>query len=422
MEQKYLEDQLTQLQTDVTNNTKILQDLEKDLLSRLANAQGNLIEDQELLDVLNNIKSSSKEVTEKINESNEKKIEINEKREQFRPVASRGSVLYFCIVEMIMVNNMYNSSLQQFLGLFDWSIIHSTKAQLPKDRVQNIINALTYKVYRYISRGLFERDKTTFKLMMSMKILIKDGKLTSQDVDILLKSGALAEERSPPPFSWMEEKQWLNLKALSKHKFAHDHTFFFKELPERLTRNDQIWKAWINENEPENTPVPDYEEKIKADQNIGHFIHLCIIRALREDRTVLASTKFIQHVLGDEYIVPVTDQVEEIWSESWYNRPVLYLLSAGADPNSTIDEFARKKKQYPINKVSMGEEQEKPALEFIKAGFVTGKWVMLNNCHLSLDFMGQMEEILNPKNTEIHEDFRLWITCEPHSEFPLGLL
>lgn len=33
-----------------------------------------------------------------------------------------------------------------------------------------------------------------------------------------------------------------------------------------------------------------------------------------------------------------------------------------------------------------------------------------------------MEEILNPKNVEIHEDFRLWITCEPHPEFPLGLL
>lgn len=33
-----------------------------------------------------------------------------------------------------------------------------------------------------------------------------------------------------------------------------------------------------------------------------------------------------------------------------------------------------------------------------------------------------MEDILNPKDKEIHEDFRLWITCEPHKEFPLGLL
>jgi dynein heavy chain len=33
-----------------------------------------------------------------------------------------------------------------------------------------------------------------------------------------------------------------------------------------------------------------------------------------------------------------------------------------------------------------------------------------------------MEDILNPKGVEIHEEFRLWITGEPHPEFPLGLL
>ena len=54
--------------------------------------------------------------------------------------------------------------------------------------------------------------------------------------------------------------------------------------------------------------------------------------------------------------MPVTDQIVEIWEESLYNRPVLYLLSDGADPTNNIDEFAKKKKQFPTNKVSMGEE------------------------------------------------------------------
>jgi len=31
---------------------------------------------------------------------------------------------------------------------------------------------LTYKSYRYINRGIFERDKVTFKLMMCMRILM----------------------------------------------------------------------------------------------------------------------------------------------------------------------------------------------------------------------------------------------------------
>lgn len=51
--------------------------------------------------MLGTIKTKSQEVNEKLIESREKAIEIGEKCEQFRPVAARGSVLYFCVVEMI---------------------------------------------------------------------------------------------------------------------------------------------------------------------------------------------------------------------------------------------------------------------------------------------------------------------------------
>jgi len=250
---------------------------------------------------------------------------------------------------------MYNTSLTQFLELFDYSIHKSPTSQIVKDRVNFITTWLTRKVYRYINRGLFETDKVTFKLMMSTKILIKDGRLTPADVSLFLKAGAGVDDRQKI-FNWMEQKTWLNLVALSKHKFANDHTFFFKELKDRIQRGDQAWRKWIDENEPENVPVPDYQDKISADQNIGHFIHLCLVRSMREDRTLLASNQFIEAVLGEEYVQPVTDQISDLYEESLPNKPVLYLLSLGADPTGPIDEFAKKKKQYPTGKVSMGEE------------------------------------------------------------------
>lgn len=120
-------------------------------------------------------------------------------------------------------------------------------------------------------------------------------------------------------------------------------------------------------------------------------------------------------------MAPVTDHLTEILEESTPEKPILFLLAPGSDPTNNIDELARKRKKNP-HKVSMGEGQEEPAMQKIEMAQRDGNWVILNNCHLALEFMATMEEVLNPKGKEIHEGFRLWITTEPHKKFPLGLL
>lgn len=421
-EQKHLEDQLTQLQESVTNNTRVLADYDQSLLERLASSTGNLLDDEKLIDVLAEIKTKSKEVAEKLTESREKTIEIGEKRESFRPVAARGAVLYFCVVEMTLVNWMYNTSLSQFLDLFDYGIDKSDKkTQVVKDRVSNIINCMTLRVYRYINRGLFEVDKVTFKLQMCLKILIKAKLLTQADVNMLLKSGSGIDDRNKK-FSWMDQKVWLNIMALSKHRFNNEGQGqgFYNSLIDKITRQEKEFRKFMDENSPENTIIPEYEDKINAEP-IGHFLHLCFIRSVREDRAVLASQKFIRAVLGVDFMIPVTDQITELYEETLPSKPVLYLLAPGSDPTNNIDELARKRR-IATSKVSMGEEQEIIAKKHIDDAMRDGFWVILNNCHLSLEFMAEMEEILNPKDKEIHELFRLWITCEPNKDFPLGLL
>jgi dynein heavy chain len=92
-------------------NKATLQELEDQLLDKLASVEGSLLDDPDILDVLSNIKNKSKDVSEKLAEAAEKTTDINEKRELFRPVAARGAVLYFCIVEMANVEWMYNTSL-----------------------------------------------------------------------------------------------------------------------------------------------------------------------------------------------------------------------------------------------------------------------------------------------------------------------
>merc|ERR1711871_363084 len=283
----------------------------------------------------------------------------------------------------------------------------------------NIIDTMTYSVYRYINRGLYEKDKLTFVLIVTLKILITAGLLSPADMSLFLRGGAALDINSvkKKPFTWMDDAAWLNTVQLSMSCGA------FKTLPEDMGRNEAMWRRWFEEDAPEKLPVPDYEMRLVENKETGPFQRLLIVRSLRPDRAVLMCKDFIRNTeqMGERYVEPVTDTIESIYEEMVAGTPVIYLLSVGADPTDAIEQLARKKKQQVVP-ISMGQGQEPIAVKQINAAAANGTWVLLQNCDLGLDLMEKMEDMVIKLRESVEPGFRLFITASPTPAFPLGLL
>ena len=408
-EKHELEEQRQALVEEVTSYKKKIKQLEDDLLFRLSNSTGNLLDDVELIDVLNNTKQTAQDVNEKLATASETNIKITEACEEYRPVAHRATLIYFLIAEFATCNVMYQTSLKQFNQLYELAIDNAEQAKMPAKRIANIISHMTYSIYLYIQRGLFERHKLTFALMMTNKILVSSGELGAELVSVFLKGGGSLDIKSVArkPKDWIPDRCWLDIVALSKLPS-------FSDILESFQRSDGLWRRWYDLEAPEGADVPDFQDRITK------FEKMMIVKALREDRTMVAAQEYIADAIGQQFVESVPLSMEKTWEETTPFVPVICILSPGADPTKLIEELAKRKK-IKMEGVSMGQGQEIVARKMMTTATLEGQWVLLQNTHLGLNYLTEVETYLT-KAEELHEDFRLWITAEPHPEIPIGLL
>ncbi|XP_075002904.1 dynein axonemal heavy chain 8 isoform X1 [Calonectris borealis] len=409
-EKQELEAERIKLMEDVTFNKRKMKELEDNLLYKLSATRGSLVDDESLIGVLQTTKQTAAEVAEKLSVAAETEVKINTAQEEYRPAATRGSILYFLITEMSMVNNMYQTSLAQFLKLFDQSMTKSKKSPLPQKRISNIIEYLTFEIYSYSVRGLYENHKFLFTLLLTLKIDLERGHVKNREFHALIRGGAALDLQAcpPKPFRWILDMMWLNLVELSKIPQ-------FAEILNQIAHNEKGWKSWFDKDAPEEEIIPDgYNDSLDT------FRKLLLIRSWCPDRTLSQARKYIANSLDEKYTEPVILNLEKTWEESDTRTPLICFLSMGSDPTIQIDSLARKLK-LECRTISMGQGQEVHARKLIQMSMQQGGWVLLQNCHLGLDFMDELLETLLTAEIQ-NETFRVWITTEPHPKFPITLL
>jgi dynein heavy chain, axonemal len=179
--------------------------------------QGNILDDEELINTLSQSKVTSNQIFAKVAEAEVTERQIDETRELYRPVAQRASLLFFCISDLASVNPMYQYSLSWFTALFVRGMQEAAQSDDLAQRGHDLNEHFTFSLYLNVCRSLFEKHKLMLSLMLAVKILQASGQIDLAEWRFLLAGPPKLDFAEPNPApSWMTRKCWTELLNLSE--------------------------------------------------------------------------------------------------------------------------------------------------------------------------------------------------------------
>eukprot|EP01052_Picozoa_sp_SAG31_P002976 SAG31_NODE_109_length_24587_cov_111.480848_7_plen_3254_part_00 len=427
-----LEQSKNKLVLQMANDAKQLKELEDKTLHLLSTSEGNILDNEPLINTLNNSKLTSGVIKQRVAEAEQTEISINEARELYRPTATRGSILYFVVADLGLLDPMYQYSLTYFKMMFNYCIDVSEKAEDLEARLSILSDYITYFVYLQVSRGLFEEHRLIFSFLICTSIMRKEGKILESSWNFLLRGpGAMAGkigEGPNPDESWISAVGWEMLNALEQ--LIPDR---FGGFCDDFVRNIAEWKLWSEHPTPHLADLPGVWGMKPAEGTnledpsvkfLPSIAKMLLLKALKPDKLAFAMSNYVGEMIGERFTEVPPLKLEDIFDDTSSSIPVVFVLTTGADPTRMLLDFAaHKKKKFQI--VSLGQGQGPRAEALIAAAKKTGDWVVLQNCHLATSWLPKMEKIIDDlalPSTSVHEEFRLWLNSKPAKEFPVSTL
>ncbi len=409
-----LQEEKNKLVISMAEMKRTQKELEDQILKNLAESEGDILADEALIEVLGKAKTTSDKITIEVAQAETTEKEIDVTREKYRPTAYRGSLLFFCVSDMALVDSMYQYSLQWFLALFEAGLENSEQA--PDDvakRCDNVNAFFTFSLYKNICRGLFEKDKLLFSFTLCIKLMQGANRIDAFEWRFLLAGATSNEAPFPNPApDWLVESSWLEICDLSKLKT-------FKGFETEFVQNVDAWRAYFDSSTCYKDALPG-----KWDTCLEIFQKLLVLRCLRQDKIQEGIMAFVTAEMEQKFIEPPPFNLPLAFQDSTSVIPLIFVLSSGADPTMAWISFAEEMGfSDRLDSISLGQGQGPIAERKLDQAGKTGMWLLLQNCHLAVSWMPKMEALVEAFDpAALHPDFRLWLTAMPSPQFPVAVL
>ncbi|CAH8851278.1 unnamed protein product [Trichobilharzia szidati] len=411
---------LERLKSNLTkqqNEFKItLKTLEDSLLAKLSSSDGNFLGDHSLVENLETNKKTAKDIEEKVRESKITEKEINIAREHYRLAAQRAALIYFVMNDLCHIHPMYQFSLKAFRTVFEKSIETAEQSDNDKERLLLLLDNITYSIFVYTTRGLFERDKLVFTVLMVLQIQYTSKEIPPILMDFLLRYPVVTDVQSPVDF--LNDLNWGGVQTLVKMNN-------FRDLDKDIIASAKRWKVFLESEAPEKEKFPQEWKNKSAIEK------LCMMRALRHDRMTYALRHYIGTTFGTKFIEGRHIELAKSFKESGPAVPIFFILSPGVDPLKDVEVLGHKLgftvEHGNFHNISLGQGQEIVAEQALEAAAKNGAWVVLQNIHLVARWLSTLEKRLEQYAEDAHPDYRVFVSAEPAADvsthiIPQGIL
>lgn len=220
-------------------------------------------------------------------------------------------------------------------------------------RLSNLIDSITRDVYKNVTRGLFEKDKILFSFMIATSIN-KASKVISEEFwTIFSKGPSIIENVAPKP---NPSKTMFTAKTWELAEYLEMTFPKFTGLTNSFAGRLKQWEAYV-ESGKLSTPMPD-----DWDRKLDLFDKILISRVLQPQKIVSAMSYYIINTIGSQYLDSPNVTIKDLWRDSDSRTPIIFVLSPGADPTSSLLKFAQSSEiQNNIQIISLGQGQGGPA-------------------------------------------------------------
>nr|CAH7757603.1 unnamed protein product [Callosobruchus chinensis] len=421
LERPELEEQRTELVVRINTDKATLKGIEDKILRLLYASEGNILDDEELIETLNESKETSAIIEARLVETEATEEKISVAREKYRSVATRGSVLYFVVAMLSEIDPMYQYSLKYFNQVFNNVIEISEKSRDLQTRLEVLYREITLAVYTNISRGLFERHKLIFSFMLCVAIFQQSGVIDDSQWNYLLRGpiGAKGNFPKKPEYPVITDFMWTAANFLA---VTYEN---FKELPDNIVN---VNKVTVGDFDLTIQLVPTITTGSTVNWNkvLDDFEKLLLIKTLQEEKLVFAVTEYVKIKLGQVFIESPQISLPALYQDTSNGVPLIFVLSTGSDPFGAFQRFAADMGVLDkVKSISLGQGQGPVAEKLIMEGVESGNWVFLQNCHLATSWMLELEKIvLNiARDTgKVNDKFRLYLSSMPSKSFPVSVL